>query len=97
MLNYKQIGMKYSQQNGWLISTLQKQICNQRHWNYGHSKVAGFEDVRYVDWPKANLLSISQICDNGLNVIFTKYECKILDGGGDCMCIGEGQLTNVMV
>ena len=42
-----------------------------------------FEDVWYVDGLKANLLNISQICDNGLNVLFTKYECEILDGGGD--------------
>ena len=41
------------------------------------------EDVWYVDGLKANLLSISQICDNGLNVLFTKHECEILDGGGD--------------
>ena len=34
-----------------------------------------FEDVLYADRLKANLLSISQICDNGLNVLFTKYEC----------------------
>ena len=46
-----------------------------------------FEDVWYVDGSKANLLSISQICDNGLSVLFTKYECEILDGGCDCMCI----------
>ena len=46
-----------------------------------------FEDVWYVDGLKANLLNISQICDNGLNVLFTKYECEILDGGGDYMCI----------
>ena len=39
-----------------------------------------FEDVWYVDGLKANLPSISQICDNGLNVLFTKYECEILDG-----------------
>ena len=31
-----------------------------------------FENVWYVDGLKANLLSISQICDNGLNVLFTK-------------------------
>ena len=42
-----------------------------------------FEDVWYFDGLKANLLSISQICDNRLNVLFTKYECEILDGGGD--------------
>ena len=47
-----------------------------------------FEDVWYVAGLKANLLSISQICDNGLNVLFTKYECEILNGGGDYMCIG---------
>ena len=22
-----------------------------------------------------------------MNVLFTKYECEILDGGGDCMCV----------
>ena len=47
-----------------------------------------FEDVWYVDGLTANLLSISQICDNRLNVLFTKYECEILDGGGDYMCVG---------
>ena len=53
-----------------------------------------FEDVWYVDGLKANLLSISQICDNGLNVLFTKYECEILDGGGNCMCIGVRTVDN---
>ena len=65
-----------------------KQICHQRHWNCGHPGLPVFEDVWYVDGLKANLLSISQICDNGLNVLFTKHECEILDGGGDCMCVG---------
>ena len=53
-----------------------------------------FEDVWYVDGLKANLLSISQICDNGLNVLFTKYESEILDGGGDCMCVGVRTADN---
>ena len=53
-----------------------------------------FEDVWYVDGLKANLLSISQLCDNGLNVLFTKYECKILDGGDDCMCVGVRTADN---
>ena len=53
-----------------------------------------FEDVWYIDGLKANLLSISQICDNGLNVLFTKYECEILDGGGDCICIGVRTTDN---
>ena len=53
-----------------------------------------FEDVWYVDGLKANLLSINQICDNGLNVLFTKYECEILDEGGDCMCISVRTADN---
>ena len=53
-----------------------------------------FENVWYVDGLKANLLNINQICDNGLNVLFTKYECKILDGGGDCMCVGVRTADN---
>ena len=53
-----------------------------------------FEDVWYVDGLKANLLSISQICDNGLNFLFTKYECEILDGGGDRMCVGVRTADN---
>ena len=53
-----------------------------------------FEDVWYVDGLKANLLSISQICENGLNVLFTKYEYEILDGGGDCMCVGVRTADN---
>ena len=53
-----------------------------------------FEDVWYVDGLKANLLSISQICDNELNVLFTKYECEILDRGGDCMCVGVRTADN---
>ena len=53
-----------------------------------------FEDVWYVDGLKANLLSISQICDNGLNVLFTKYECEILDRGGDYMSVGVRTADN---
>ena len=53
-----------------------------------------FEDVWYVDGLKENLLSISQICDNGLNILFTKYECEILDGGGDWMCVGVKTVDN---
>ena len=53
-----------------------------------------FEDVWYVDGLKANLLSIGHICDNRLNVFFTKYEYEILDGEGDCMCIGARTTNN---
>ena len=53
-----------------------------------------FEDVWYVDGLKVNLMSISQICDNGLNLLFTKYECEILDSGGDCICVGIRTVDN---
>ena len=56
-----------------------------------------FKAIWYVDGLKANLLSINQICDNELNVLFTKYESKILDGGGDCMCIGVRTADNCYV
>ena len=52
------------------------------------------EDVWYVDGLKANLLSISQICDNGLNVLFTKYECEIINRGGDYMYVGVRTADN---
>ena len=47
-----------------------------------------FEYVWFMNGLKANLLSINQICDNGLNVLFTKGECEILNEGGDCICVG---------
>ena len=41
-----------------------------------------------MDGLKANLLRISRICDNGLNALFTKNECEILDDGGYCISVG---------
>ena len=29
-----------------------------------------------------------------MNVLFTKYECEILDGGGNCICIGVKTTDN---
>ena len=43
---------------------------------------------------RLNVLSISQICDNRLNVFFTKYESEILDGGGDCICVSVRTVDN---
>ena len=53
-----------------------------------------FEEVWYVDGFRANLLSISQISDNGLNVLFTKYECEILDDSGNYICVGIRTVDN---
>jgi hypothetical protein len=35
------------------------------------------QDVLLVDGMKQNLLSVSQICDRGCEVVFTSKECKI--------------------
>ena len=53
-----------------------------------------FKEFWFVDGLKANLLSISQSCDNGLNVLFTKYECEILDDGGNCIYVGIRTANN---
>lgn len=36
-------------------------------------------NVYLVERLKANLISISQVCDEGLTVIFTKVDCKSLN------------------
>ena len=53
-----------------------------------------FKDVWFMDGLKVNMLSISQICDNVLNVLFTKYECEILDDRDDCICVGIRTVDN---
>ena len=53
-----------------------------------------FEHVWFVDGLKANLLNISQICDNGLNLLFTKYECERLNDGGDCKFVEIRTIDN---
>lgn len=40
-------------------------------------------NVYLVDGQKANLISISQLCDEGLTVILTKIDCKALDEHGN--------------
>lgn len=44
--------------------------------------VLTLEDVLFVDGLKHNLLSISQICDFGYDVAFTKDDCHIRDKEG---------------
>ena len=45
-------------------------------------EIPSLEDVFYVEGLKANLISISQICDKELNVQFSQNECKVLDLNG---------------
>ena len=45
----------------------------------GAPPFTSIEDVRYVEGLKHNLLSISQLCDKGFKIKFTKDECLIID------------------
>ena len=47
------------------------------------------ENVVLVDGLKHNLLSISQLCDRGLKVVFDESSCKIFDcKTNDCILTG---------
>jgi hypothetical protein len=48
----------------------------------------------YVEGLKANLLSISQFCDNDLVVQFAKKECNIFDSSGKWLMEGERTANN---
>ena len=46
---------------------------------------------------KANLISISQICDKEFNVQFSQNVCKVLDLNGNCVTIGLRTSDNCYV
>jgi hypothetical protein len=48
----------------------------------------------YVEGLKANLLSISQFCDDDLGVQFSKKECNIFDNCGKWLMGGEKTIDN---
>ncbi|KAF8045431.1 hypothetical protein N665_4947s0002 [Sinapis alba] len=45
-------------------------------------------NVYFVDGLKANLISVSQLCDEGLQVTFTKKECHAIDEKGNVVLCG---------
>ncbi|XP_024009962.1 uncharacterized protein LOC112085161 [Eutrema salsugineum] len=45
-------------------------------------------NVFYVRGLKANLISVSQLCDEGLKVIFTRMDCKAVDENGNIVLLG---------
>ncbi|XP_042944615.1 uncharacterized protein LOC122278499 [Carya illinoinensis] len=51
-------------------------------------------EVLFVDRLKANLLSISQMCDNGAEVHFSKEKCIVSDNDGNCMMQGTRTSDN---
>jgi hypothetical protein len=51
-------------------------------------------DVALVDKLRYNLLSISQLCDADLSVLFRKSDSHVLDSSGKCVC-GISRIRNV--
>lgn len=43
----------------------------------------------------ANLISISQLCDEGLKVNFTKYECLVTNEKNEVLMRGDGSKDNL--
>jgi hypothetical protein len=53
-----------------------------------------FFDVALMDWLRYNLLSISQLVDADLSVLFHKSDSRVLDSSGGLVC-GVSQIENV--
>ena len=47
------------------------------------------KNVLHVEGLKTNLMSISQLCDQKLNVKFTKDNCKVLNKSGEIILEGS--------
>ncbi|CAM8904112.1 unnamed protein product [Rhodiola kirilowii] len=63
----------------------------------GTLNVAGMphlDDVYWVDGLKANLLSISQLCDGRNQVQFTRNSCQVYDKHGVCVMEGDRASNN---
>ncbi|XP_010418802.1 PREDICTED: uncharacterized protein LOC104704403 [Camelina sativa] len=52
------------------------------------TKLPQLVNVYLVQGLRANLISISQLCDEGLSVLFTKVDCKALDESGNVKLYG---------
>jgi len=52
------------------------------------------DNVLLVKGLAANLISISQLCDQGLSVNFSKIECQIMDGEGKVSMKGTRSKEN---
>jgi hypothetical protein len=59
-----------------------------------NSGLPKLDDVLLVKGLKANLISISQLCDQGLKVDFTKNECLVTTDKGELLMKGERSKDN---
>ncbi|TYK22560.1 F5J5.1 [Cucumis melo var. makuwa] len=51
-------------------------------------------DVRYVDGLKANLISVSQLCDQGYSINFSKDSCVVINKDNQILVKGSRQADN---
>ena len=49
--------------------------------------IPNLEEFLFVEGLKANLISISQICDNKFNVQFSQNMCKVFDLNDNCVMV----------
>ena len=59
--------------------------------------IPSLEEVLYVEGLKANLISISQICEKEFNDQFSQNVCKVFDLNGKRVMIGLRTLENFHV
>ncbi len=63
----------------------------------GKSDSAKIENVHYVDGLKHNLISISQLCDNGFEVGFKSNSCEIKQSSSNKVLFNGSRIKNVYV
>ena len=59
--------------------------------------IPNLEKVLYVEGLEANLISISQMCENEFNVQFSQNRCKVFDLNDACVMIGLRTYDNCYV
>ena len=63
----------------------------------GAPPFTSIEDVLYVEGLKYNLLSISQLCDKGFKIKFTKDECLIEDEANHEVKLIGKRINNIFI
>ena len=69
-----------------------------REWLVFSNGKGKAQDVLFVDGLKHNLLSVSQMCDKGCEVVFTAKDCKIKNvSSGKLVAKGIRDENNVYI
>jgi len=63
----------------------------------GKINSAKIENVRYVEGLKHNLISISQLCDSGLEVTFKPHTCEVRQGSSGKILFTRSRNKNVYI